>query len=149
MNKFIIFIFLLFSLFSFGQNRNEIISIMKEYSANIGKPNYSHEFVDKKLNPALAKLETIICEKNDKELFHYFLDMILATSGSANETPADVLGGIFICKTDLVIAELKGNYKFESLIEDLNFGFGNRTFDVNDRPSNYKELKLRIKEISN
>lgn len=149
MNKFITFTFLLFSLSSFAQNRNEIISIMREYSANIGKPNYSHEFVDKKLNPALAKLETIICENNDKELFHYFLDMILATSGSANETPADVLGGIFICQTTLVETELKVNYKVESLIEDLNFGFGNRTFDLNDRPSNYKQLKLRIKEISN
>ena len=149
MNKIITFTFLLFSIFSFGQNRNEIIKTMKEYSTNIGKPNYSHEFVDKRLNPALIKLETIVCENKDKELFEYFLDMIIVTSGSANETPADVIGGIFICQSDLVAFELNGKYKFETLIEDLNFGFANRTFDVKDRTSNYKELKLRLKEISN
>lgn len=147
MTKILTLTFTLFSVFSFGQNRTEIISILKEYSENIGKQNYNHEFVDEKLNPSLVKLEEIVCENKDKDLFEYFLNMLIASSGSANETPADVLGGIFICQTDLVEYELKGKYKLDNLLEYLSFGFENRTFQIKNKISNYTELKLRLKEI--
>lgn len=147
MKKVFVLIFISFSLSSFGQERSEVISILKEYSKNVGKPGYQHKYVDEKLNPALFKLEKIVCEQKDRELLEYFLDMIIASTGSANETPSDVLGGIFICQTTMVEFELKGKYKDQDLIEELNFGFANRTFDVKDRTSDYGELKLRLKEI--
>jgi hypothetical protein len=139
--------FISFPLFLFGQERSEIISILKEYSKNVGKPGYQHQYVDDKLNPALFKLEKIVCANNDRELFEHFLDMVVASTGSANETPSDVLGGIFICRTTLVELELKGKYKNSGLIEELSFGFANRTFDAKERTSNYNELKLCLKKI--
>lgn len=147
MKNILSFLFISFSLFSFGQQRAEIISILDEYSKNVGKPGYRHQFVDDKLNPALSALEKIVCEKNDKELFEHFLDMVIASAASANETPGDVLGGIFICRTALVESALKGKYQDPDLIEALNFGFANRTFDARDRPANYNELKRRLKAI--
>ena len=64
--------------------------------------NYGFDFVDTKLNPAIIKVEKLTCENNDSELFDCFLEMILKTKGSADETPSDILGGIFICKPEFV-----------------------------------------------
>lgn len=117
---------------------------MRDYSNNYGKPNYSFDFVDNKLNPAILKVEKLTCENNDVELFDNFIEMILKTKGSANETPADILGGVFICKPKLVENRLTKKYKDEFLINILEFGFGNRTYDRQDEIKNYADLKKRL-----
>ena len=118
----------------------KLFQLLRNIRRILEKPNYSYEFVDKRLNPALIKLEKIVCENTDKELFENFLEMIVATYGSANETPDDILGGIFICQSYLVAIELKGKYNNQDLIDALKFGFDNRTFEIKDRTSNYSEL---------
>ena len=144
MKKIIALIILTFSLSVNGQDRKEIISLMKEYAENYGKPNYSFDFVDTKLNPAILNVEKLTCEKNDTELFDCFLEMILKTKGSADEKPSDILGGIFICRPELVENRLTEKYKDEFLINILEFGFENRTYDRKKEIENYAELEKRL-----
>ena len=147
MKKIIALIILTFSLSVNGQNRKEIISLMNEYAENYGKPNYSFDFVDTKLNPAILKVEKLTCENNDSELFDCFLEMILKTKGSANETPADILGGVFIYKPEFVEKRVTEKYKDEFLINILEFGFGNRTYDKKEEIKNYAELEKRLNRL--
>ena len=147
MKKIIALIILTFTLSVNGQNREQIISLMNEYAENYGKPNYSFDFVDTKLNPAIIKVEKLTCENNDLELFDCFLEMILKTKGSADETPSDILGGIFICKPEFVEKRLTEKYKDDFLINILEFGFGNRTYGRKEEIKNYTELEKRLNRL--
>lgn len=139
MNKLFAF-FLLFSLHTFSQTKKECINVMTSYSNNYNTPEYSFDFVDRKLNPTLTKVQTIICETKDKEFLEKFLEMILKTSGSANEHPADVLGQIFICNPEMVEEQLRGKFKNEMIFDYLKLGFLNTTIDW---PSSEKKKKLQ------
>ena len=147
MRKITVLIILTFSLSANGQNRKEIISLMNEYAENYGKPIYSFDFVDTKLIPAILKVEKLTCENNDTELFDCFIEMILKTKGSANETPSDILGGIFICKPEFIEKRLTNKYKDKFLINLLEFGFGNRTYDRKEEIENYAELEKRLNQL--
>jgi hypothetical protein len=120
---------------------------MNEYAENYGKSHYSLDFVYTKLNPAILKVEKLTCENNDSELFDCFLEMILKTKGSADETPSDILGGIFICKPEFVEKRLTEKYKDDFLINILEFGFGNRTYDRKEEIENYAELEKRLNRL--
>lgn len=128
MNKLFVF-FLLVSFQAFSQTKKECMNVMTSYIKNYNTPEYSFDFVDKKLNPTLTKVQVIICETKDKELLEKFLEMILKTSGSANEHPADVLGQIFICNPEIVEEQLKGKFKNEMIFDYLELGFLNITID--------------------
>jgi len=104
-------------------------------------------FLETKLNPAILKVKKLTCENNDSELFDCFLEMILKTKGSADETPADILGGVFICKPEFVEKRLTEKYKDEFLINILEFGFGNRTYDKREEIENYAELEKRLNRL--
>jgi Trp operon repressor len=144
--KTILLFVLFFSADTFGQSRDKIIEIMFDYSLNVGKSCNTHNFVDERLNPALDDLEKIVCQNNDRQLLENFLDMMLATSGSANEKPADILAGIFICRTNMVESLLRAKYKNAELLEMLDFGFANLTSGT-DKPENYEELQLRLASL--
>jgi hypothetical protein len=146
MSKILTFVLFVISLNVSGQTRAEIISTMNKYVEINGKQK-NEDFTGEKLNPALHELEKIVCQNGDRSLFEEFLNMILKTTSSANETPGFILGGIFICQPDLVENLFKGKYKDETLNELLKFGFESRTYYKNERPKNYDELRLRVKEI--
>lgn len=147
MKRTLTLLLIAFSLSVSAQERSEIIAILKEYTQHAGKTGYQHRYVDEKLNPILLQLEKKLCEKPDDDVLERFLDMIIASAGSANETPGDVLAGLFICRPDWVARALQGKYKDQGLMEELKFGFANRTFDPKDRPSNYGQLKRRLEKM--
>ncbi len=147
MKNILILIILTISLSISGQNREEIILLMNEYGANHEKSNYDIEFVDAKLNPAILKIENLICEAIDEELFDQFLEMILKTKDSADETPSEVLGGIFICQAAFVEKRLAEKYKDKFLINMLEFGFRNRTYNKKEEIQDFAELEKILKRI--
>ncbi len=147
MKKLITVIIITLSLTVFGQDKKEILKIMNDYTDNYGKSDYSHEYIDTKLNPALLKLEKITCDGKDCGLLNSFLKMLIKTKGSANELPADVLAGIFICKPEAVQKYLTQVYKDEYLKNILEFGFGNRTYKKENEIENYSILKERLDRL--
>jgi len=137
MEKLIISIILTLSLTVCGQTKEEILMIMTDYSDNYENSEYSYDYVDAKLNPALLKLEKLICEGKNFELFNNFLKMLTKTKGSANELPADVLAGIFICKPETVQKYLTQSYEDQYLKDILDFGFENKTYNRENEIENY------------
>lgn len=142
--KLVVF-FVLCSGFASAQSREKIAEIMYDYATNIGKPGYGHNYVDDRLNPALDQLQHIVCLNNDRQLLESFLEMMVATTGSANETPADVLAAIFVCQTEMVETLLKSKYKNPDILEMLDFGFKN-IMSAN-KPDNHAELELRLASL--
>ncbi|MBZ4036889.1 hypothetical protein K6T82_19115 [Flavobacterium sp. 17A] len=124
------------------------MDIMNHYGNNYNKPEYSFDYVDKKLNPTLTKVQTIICKTEDKELLESFLIMIQKSSGSANEHPADILGGIFICHPEIVEEELKGKFKDKMIFDNLELGFLNITTNL-PLDNKLKNLKNRMYKLIN
>ena len=120
---------------------------MELYGANYGDENYSFEFVETKIHPALDQLEKIVCAKRDTELLDCFLEMLLDTQGSADETPSDILAAVFICQTDVVEARLAAIGTEDYLIGVLEFGFENTTYNREDEFENYKDLRNRIDKL--
>ncbi len=142
------FIFaLLLTISASAQSKAELITLMNEYAENYGKPAYRHDFVDTTLHPALQKVEKLICVSSDTLLLDSFLKMMLKTKASADEEPADVLGGIFICKPLLVKQRLTEKFKDPDLIELLKFGFANRTYERKNEIDNYLELAEILRRI--
>ena len=135
------------SLVMSGQNKEEILTIMTDYANTYGNSEYSHEYVDTKLNPALLKLEKLICEEKDFGLLNSFLKMLTKTKGSANELPTDVLAGIFICEPEAIQKYLTHVYKDDYLKNILEFGFGNKTYAKENNIKNYSILKERLDRL--
>ena len=144
---FVLLIVLTFSLAVNGQSKKELKSIMNEYAQNYGKPNYGKKFIHEKLNPTLLKVEKFTCENTDMELLNTFLKMLLKTSGSANELPANILGGIFICKPEPIQKYLKQIYTEKYFKEMLELGFKNRTHNKQNGIENYAQLKKRLEYL--
>ncbi|MBF4518536.1 hypothetical protein IRZ71_19435 [Flavobacterium sp. ANB] len=121
------------------------MKIITDYSNNYNKPEFSFDYVDKKLNPTLIKIQAIVCETKDKELLEEFLEMIIRSSGSANESPADVLGNIFICNPEIVEEQLS-KYKNHILFDYLELGFYNITmyWPLNDKNA---DLQIRMNKL--
>ena len=62
--KVIIFI-LIISFQGIAQNdREHIIKVMREYRSHYNEKGYQHEFVDVVLNPALDKVQRLVCQNN-------------------------------------------------------------------------------------
>ncbi|WP_264552239.1 hypothetical protein [Flavobacterium sp. N2038] len=138
-----IWIILFFISFqTFSQTKEECIKIITDYGNNYNKPEFSIDYVDQKINPTLIKIQTLICETKDKELLEIFLEMIIKSSGSANESPADVLGNIFICNPEIVEEQLKDKYRNHILFDYLELGFYNITMHW---PINGKNTDLQIR----
>jgi hypothetical protein len=76
---------------------------------------------------ALKKSVEIACGANNSAVLRSLFGVINKTSNSANESPADTLGKIFICNPRLVSEEFhKSSATTKSeLLESLVFGFGN------------------------
>ena len=144
MKTYLIILFVGLSYSITGQSREEILTVMQDYSLNYMNSEFSHDFVDYKLNPSIMRLEEIVCEYSDKELVEQFLLMILYTSGSANETPADVLGGIYICNPDLVESVMASNYSSDYFLSILELGFRNKFHDTDTNNVEYQNLSKRL-----
>ncbi|MBR8535916.1 hypothetical protein KDU71_10140 [Carboxylicivirga sediminis] len=89
----------------------------------------------------------MVAYENDEELLELFLEMILESNGSANETPADILAYIYICNHELVLSRLKNQYKNDYLAELLEFGFHNSTHGEENLVQNYELLKAEVDSL--
>lgn len=131
----------------YDYTRDQLISIIEFYSSNYGTSRVSHDYVDNQLNPALYTLAEMFAYDSDEELFELFLEMILKSKGSANETPSDILAYIYICNQDLVLSRLNNQYKNDYLTELLEFGFENSTQGEENFMENYERLKAGIDSL--
>ncbi|MBI5182126.1 MAG: hypothetical protein HZA06_04340 [Nitrospirae bacterium] len=145
--------------------KQEIISIFKIYielnedfkssvSSGIGKSGKSYsvlreeveKYAEDNYTPKLETLRTIVCRENDRELLSEFFKVLISTENSANEKPRWIVGDIYLCQSDLVISEVKLLKKAEQkiILNDLNFGFLNVTYNKEDKIQDYHKLKRKL-----
>jgi len=127
--------------------REEILKTVNFYKENYGKETTSFDFVDYELDPKLYVLAKMVCDNKDEELLKSFLEMVLASKGSASETPSDIFSEVYFCNPDLMIDYLTNKYKDEYLRGQLEFGFENATYGVENETKNYKKLKAEIEKL--
>lgn len=128
-------------------SRSEIINTIHFYTENYGKETTSFDFFDNELTPKLYVLAKMICDNKDEELLTEFLEMILASKGSASETPSDIFAVIYLCKPKLIIDYLSTQYSDEYLASQLEFGFENATYKTKNDIKNYDKLKSDIEKL--
>lgn len=147
MKNIFILILITISLTVNGQNKNELEFIMNDYAENYGKPNYGEKFVIEKLNPTILEVERFTCESKDMGLLDIFLKMISKTKGSTDELQADVLAGMFICKSESIQKYIEQIYTEKYFKEMLELGFKNRTHNKQSEIVNYSFLKKRLEYL--
>ena len=64
-------------------------------------------YSDIKYDPVLDFLPVYVCKTNDTEVLQLFFATLWADKGSANEMPSFSIGKCFVCKTDLIIEQIK------------------------------------------
>ena len=103
-----------------------------------------------KYSPILDVLPKYFCSTNDTDILQLFLSTMWADQGSANEMPSFAIGKCFVCKTDIIIAQLKKirNVEQKELIFDsIEWGFLNYfSVDGNEKSNNkeFNKLKNRL-----
>jgi len=107
---------------------------------------------DVKYSPILDILPKYFCSTSDIEILQLFFSTMCADRGSADETPSFAIGKCFVCKTDVVIEQLKKikNVEQKELILDaIEWGLLNYFNIDEDEKSDNKEfnkLKIRLEE---
>lgn len=103
-----------------------------------------HEYRD-----ALNLLETQYCSKPDKNALNAFISVLVATSNSAYETPSLVLGKLYICQPDSIIKKIHTLPPKEKkyLVQALDWGFQNATYQHESEIENYLELSNRLTSL--
>lgn len=143
----ILLISIFFSLTINGQNKEELISIMNEYSENYGKPNYKENFIIEKLNPTILKVEELSCKTKDFSLLNTFLKMLSKTKNSTDKFYTDILGGIFICNPEPIHKYLTQIYREKYFKDILKTGFENKTLNKKQEIGNYEILQKKLDRL--
>ncbi len=102
------------------------------------------QFHETTFKSALTHFVTYQQAQFDPGLMHMFFDLMILESGSADETPAWILGWIFLDHPDEVLALVKA-YQSEPIRGLLDFGFLNVSDGM--RPEVANPLYKRIQSI--
>ena len=94
---------------------------------------------------ALTAAQTQVCKFKDPEIVGALIQVILATTNSASESPYTVLGHMFACQSDLVAKTFKAlpPQEQQALYSDFEFGFENAVY--REPKDNERILELRRK----
>jgi hypothetical protein len=87
-----------------------------------------------------------ILETKDEELMRKFIETIKQNTGSADEHPSWILGFLFDKSPDWTILQMKAVGLDKMLIELLEFGFSNITYESKDA-ARVAELKRKIEGL--
>jgi hypothetical protein len=82
-------------------------------------------YADGPFHNALLGAQDIVCSQKDRKVMTDLFKVILATSNSADESPAWTLGGMFVCQPSLVEKEMVRLKPAErkQIYDNLDFGF--------------------------
>ena len=107
-------------------------------------------YSDIKYSPILDILPKYFCSTNDTEILQLFFSTMWADKGSANEMPSFAIGHCFVCKTDIVIEQLKkieDTWQKELILDSIKWGilgyFGVNEDEKSDNEE-FNKLKTRL-----
>jgi len=103
-----------------------------------------------KYSPILEILPKYFCSTNDIEVLQLFFSTMWADRGSANEIPSFSIGECFVCKTDIIIEQLKkikNAEQKELIFNNIEWGLLNYfKVDEGEKSDNkeFNRLKIRL-----
>jgi len=96
----------------------------------------------------LEILPKYFCATNDVEIIKLFFATMLADNGSANEIPSFAIGECFVCKTNMIIEQLKKIENIEQkeyILDHIEWGLLNIFgIDENGKSENKEYHKLKM-----
>jgi hypothetical protein len=104
------------------------LSLIK--ARNFGEEYNNHH--EPKFGFILNFAADFIIANQDEELMRLLIETIKLNTGSADEHPSWILGYIFLKSPDWTILQMKAVGLDKMLVESLEFGFANGTFDSKD-----------------
>lgn len=145
------------------ERRDEIIKIINQteqlndaFLKTVGQNDFEkyqtarknvEEYDEEYYEPILSEIEKLVCEKNDVKLLNRFLELLLKTSNSASESPSWTLGNIYLCHPELTLSSIKKFQNNPILVNELEFGFKNVTYQKESQIKNYKLLNKYIQDL--
>jgi hypothetical protein len=125
---------------------NREITFYKNYLEDKSSRHKS-DFHLNQLDPILIHFfPKYVCTFKDTTVLLRFFDIINLETGSADESPAWALGYIFLCQPDFTIRMLIKHYT-DLLLGDLEFGFGNVTYQKENEIENFDKLKFKMDSL--
>jgi hypothetical protein len=99
---------------------------------------------------ALSAAQTQVCKFKDTEVIRALFCVILATSNSANESPAGTLGSMFVCQPDLVAKNFRALtlVKQQVLFSTIEFGFENAVYEEPKDSRRVLELRRKLQALN-
>ena len=127
---------------------------IKSMQGNQKEQNENREAVETYMydeyTKALNILEKEYCLNPNEDVLNEFISVLIATKNSAYEVPSLVLGKIYICQPNIVLANITSlSQKNKKYIMDmLYFGFKSATYNKEQETINYIELHDKLKSLN-
>jgi len=131
-------------------SKEMIVQTLNYYADNynsLNNENKLYAYNLEELSPQLPVMKNIICDTEDEQLLETFLNMLIKSKNSVDELPGDILAEIFICNSTLTTKSLE-KFGEKYLINQLEFGFLNVTFENETNITNFESLKKEIEILS-
>jgi hypothetical protein len=126
------------------------IQFLQANSANAKTEREKVEtYMYREYTEALNLLEAKYCSEPNENVLDEFISVLIATSNSAYETPSYVLGKLYICQPNLVVNKIHALTPEDKryIVQTLDWGFQNATYQHEDEIQNYTELLNQLKSL--
>ena len=81
------------------------------------------------------------------KLLDKFLELLIKDDNSADEARIWSLGNIYLCNPELTLNSIKKYKNNPILVDDLEFGFMNVTYQRESKIKNYELLNSKIQDL--
>lgn len=105
------------------------------------------EYGEKYYEPILPEIEKLVCEQTDVKLLQRFLELLIKTANSASEAPRWTLGNIYLCRPELTLNSIEKFKNNPILVNDLEFGFMNVTYQKESEIKNFESLNKKVQDL--
>ncbi|MBI1818325.1 MAG: hypothetical protein HYR72_25370 [Deltaproteobacteria bacterium] len=133
----------------------EFLISLENGKGKSGKP-YSvlreevEDYAEGPFDNALDAAQTQVCKQSDAEVLRALFRVILATSNSAEEKPAWILGEVFVCQPVLVQRQFKSlpTAKQSSLYGTLVEGFDSAVYGRPQSDEHVVDLRRKLRKLA-
>ncbi len=125
----------------------------KERETITGIPEYEKvskkdsDFMENQLIPIFPLVQEQICDHKNDEIFDGLMEIMIRTSGSAEEELSNILGKIYACRPDFMLAYITKHTEYSFLIRSVDFGFSNVKHQNLDS-SDFSTLKAKLDSLN-
>lgn len=133
--------------------RKSVEKHLESLKKNIRVPEVSKnskkesEYVENHLIPIFPLVREQICRHQNEEVFQGLMEIMVNTSGAADEGFSDILGEIYVCRPDFMLEYISKHEEYNLLIRRVDFGFLNFQYQNPER-ADLPKLKDKLDSLN-